>query len=150
MQIVNKLWGYEQVIVNNDKYCAKLLHIHPGWECSLHYHPVKKETFICVEGQVEVDLEVGGLIRQQPLRLCQQLTINPGTAHRFRAANDEFAVLLEISSTHSDEDVVRLEDSRSTSYKTLEDLPAQCKHDFTEYGQEYANMILNWRADGQR
>lgn len=156
MEIVNKTWGYEQILVNNDRYCAKLLHIHPGYECSLHYHDIKKETFICIEGSVEIDLEVGGLIRQQSLYLGQQLTINPGTPHRFRTLNEEFAVLLEVSSSHNDDDVVRLQESRPSTLKdpgpSVQCAPVQCSdnvarysNETSEYGHDYARMILNWR-----
>ena len=45
--IVNKLWGYEIWIENNEKYCGKHLHVVPGKKCSVHYHKDKKETKCC-------------------------------------------------------------------------------------------------------
>ena len=42
---VPKFWGYEQWFVNNDKYCGKRLLLNRGYQCSVHYHKIKEETF---------------------------------------------------------------------------------------------------------
>lgn len=149
MEIVSKLWGYEEILVNNDKYCAKFLHLTPGWECSLHYHPVKKETFICCEGMVQVDIEAGGLIHHKTLMIGDQLTINPWTPHRFRCADDELAVLLEVSSPHDDNDVVRIQESRpcgpihmSKARAPVMSTDSTNQVNINEYGQAHAKLIL--------
>ncbi len=115
MELINKVWGRERVIVNNESYCGKWLVINPGFKCSLHYHPKKRETFLCVQGVVEVrtstpDGAISTLTRLDELETTT-LTIEPTTPHQFWAVGDERAVLLEISTPHSDDDVVRLEPS---------------------------------------
>lgn len=108
---VDKVWGTEVWLVNNERYCAKLLNIKPGYQCSLHYHPVKKETFIVLDGGV--NLEIGLSNDTTFLVAGESYTLEPNTPHRFSSYTDSPAVILEISSTHSDDDVVRLEESRA-------------------------------------
>lgn len=113
---VDKVWGQEIWLVNNERYCAKLLHINAGWQCSLHMHPVKKETFIVLDGGIGLQLGPTvdcGIQPQIHMVAGESHTLEPGTYHRFWSYTDQPAVILEISSTHSDDDVVRLEESRA-------------------------------------
>ena len=54
MEYVQKGWGYEKIIVNNDLYCGKILHFFKRKKCSWHYHLVKDETFYIQSGELEV------------------------------------------------------------------------------------------------
>jgi hypothetical protein len=58
LQVVPKVWGSEQWIVNGDRYCGKLLLLMRGWQCSLHRHVVKDETFFVLSGRVRMELGV--------------------------------------------------------------------------------------------
>ena len=111
---ISKLWGLEEWLVNNEKYCAKLLWITPGFQCSLHYHPVKCETFVALDGLVRVEYYTKNIRCDALLvgRNRDTLTLPNGTPHRFWSMGGEGGLLLEISTTHSDEDVVRLETSK--------------------------------------
>lgn len=107
LPIVPKVWGSETWIVNEPEYCAKMLEIKKGAKGSLHYHPVKKETFIMATG--EIKLEVGN--HEFTLNAgSAPVTLLPGTHHRFTGITD--ASILEISTHHDDSDVVRLEISQ--------------------------------------
>ena len=110
-EIVEKVWGREIWLVNNEKYCYKRLFLSPGFQCSLHYHPVKQETFIVESGWVM--LEHNG--EEFLLGPGMQRTILPGEPHRFRPHGDDPVerVILEVSTMHRDSDVVRLEPSRA-------------------------------------
>lgn len=116
---VQKAWGQEIWLVNNERYCAKLLHINSGWQCSLHMHPIKKETFVIIDGGVNLEVADTVVPTDEPLEFDHiqlvpgdSYTLEPNTYHRFWSYTDTPAVVLEISSTHSDDDVVRMEDSR--------------------------------------
>lgn len=111
---VAKLWGLEEWLVNNEKYCAKLLWITPGFQCSLHYHPIKAETFVALDGLVRVEYHIGKQVIQTILSGHRRdtLTIPPETPHRFWSMGAGGGLLLEISTTHDDADVVRIEPSR--------------------------------------
>lgn len=53
-KFVSKSWGYEDWIVNNDKYCGKVLFFKKDKSCSLHYHKLKEETFYVQSGKLFV------------------------------------------------------------------------------------------------
>lgn len=105
-----KLWGGEYLITNTELYCAKYLVVNPGYQCSLHRHLVKDETFIVVEGGIQ--LECG----DELLRMTHGMRrVKPGTWHRFSNKMQHLAVILEVSTHHSDDDVERKEESRRLS-----------------------------------
>lgn len=118
LKVVQKDWGWETWIVNNDLYCGKLLTIMPGFQCSLHFHPVKHETFHVLEGRIELDLEnkmkdVRRGHRMVVMHKGDSITLPPWTPHRFRVPKGHpQATLVEFSTRHDDEDVIRLEPSR--------------------------------------
>ena len=105
MLVVDKVWGREEIIVNNDKYCGKLLYLNAGATCSLHYHPKKQETFYCLKGTVLL------LVQGEEFFLEEPYTILPNAPHQFHGITD--AVLLEVSTPHRDDDVVRLTESKA-------------------------------------
>lgn len=107
-KIVQKVWGSEEWLVNSDLYCVKILRIMPGFMCSLHYHPIKDETFYVTNGNVL--LEVGDCTYE--LAVGDSERILPSTPHRFRSVGKYSATILEASTHHDDADVVRIEESR--------------------------------------
>lgn len=112
-EIIKKVWGREEVIANTPLYCGKILHLKKGAMCSLHYHPVKMETFYILKGSVrmEMDIEPGsrGPRSKTLMRPGDTVLIPPRFAHRFFGI--EKSRILEISTHHDDKDVVRLEPS---------------------------------------
>lgn len=103
MKEVPKVWGREVWIVNCDEYCGKLLYLDKGAVSSIHYHKEKKETFYALSGQV------GLMIAGEDYMLnpfSRPKTVYPGQKHQFVGITD--ATILEISTHHSEEDVVRL------------------------------------------
>ena len=95
IKIVPKVWGEERHIVNNDKYCGKILILNKGWRCSLHFHKIKLETFHCLKGLVGLELEEAYNI----LMPGDTIDIPVGNYHRFTGLED--SQILEIS-THDD------------------------------------------------
>ena len=108
MTEVEKKWGHEVWIVNNEYYCAKLLHLCRGATSSLHYHPKKRETFYMIEGIAVLVVENKSYLLSPYSR---PKTIECQDKHSFRGVTD--CIILEVSTSHSDEDVVRLTESRS-------------------------------------
>jgi len=47
---VQKGWGKETIIVNNDLYCGKILSFKAGSKFSMHFHSSKHETFYVLKG----------------------------------------------------------------------------------------------------
>lgn len=111
IKTVEKVWGVEKWLVNNKDYCAKILEVKEGFRCSLHYHPRKHETFIVLRGSVRLEF-CGNNDKETVTSLLipgQTKDIPPFSGHRF---SSEFgAIVLEISTHHDDDDVVRIKDS---------------------------------------
>lgn len=109
--IHTKLWGTERWLVNDPErgYCVKEMTVLPGFQCSLHYHDIKDETFYVVMGTLM--LNVDGIMHR--LEVGDWYRIKPGSIHRFHATGGVACTFVEASTFHSDEDVVRLEESRA-------------------------------------
>ena len=103
---VKKVWGKERWIVNCDKYCGKLLYVDKGAKSSCHYHKVKQETFYSLEGQVCLTID-GRDYMLNPF--SRPKTIMPNQEHSFTAFCN--SVIMEISTEHKEDDVVRLAES---------------------------------------
>lgn len=103
---VEKVWG-EEIWLVNDEYCSKLLVVDTDAESSYHYHPKKKETFYCIEGYATLTIE-GKEYKLAPF--LRPKTILPGEKHKFKAITP--TVILEVSTHHDDDDVVRLTESK--------------------------------------
>ena len=106
MKVVNKFWGRELWLVNNDKYCGKILELEAGYSSSYHCHKLKTETFYCLEGAFTLNLEGSHLNAKEG---DAPVTIAPKRYHAFWAVTP--AKILEISTTHSEEDVFRKDES---------------------------------------
>ena len=107
---VEKPWGYEKTIVDNEKYLVKELYIKKGFSTSVHYHPSKDESMHIIEGEGYIDfprerkreaVPQGGVIR-----------IEPGRVHSIVAT--ENLRIFEYSTPHP-RDTVRVEDSYGRS-----------------------------------
>ncbi len=106
IKTVYKIWGREEWIANSPAYCGKRLSLYRGYQCSLHMHPIKAETFFVERGRVLMQLgEV-----ETVLSAGDSVYIPPKTWHRFGGLHD--SLIFEFSTTHDDNDVVRKEDSK--------------------------------------
>ena len=110
LHVVPKGWGFEKWIVNNEKYCGKLLYFIKDRKCSWHYHKIKDETFYVQSGRIllyygwgeEIDLAHKILLRKG-----DHFHIPVGLKHQMQALED--TELFEFSTQHLDEDSYRLE-----------------------------------------
>lgn len=102
---VKKVWGREEWIVNNDKYCFKELHIKENAQCSLHYHKDKDETFILRHGRVILYNNGNTFI----MKVNDTVRVLPHQRHQFYGLED--SMLYEVSTHHEDSDSYRLTES---------------------------------------
>jgi len=100
---VEKLWGKEVWMANEEKYCGKRLYLTKGKRCSLHFHKNKDETFYIESGKVLMEIE--GEVRI--LNPGDFVKIIPGVKHRFSGLED--SLIIEISTFHEDSDSYRVE-----------------------------------------
>lgn len=98
-------WGRELRLVNGI-YCGKLLELtEPRVYGSLHHHKNKTESFVILSGNVEIYCPDSHCTKAiySPGHV---LTLKPGQKHQFRAIGHP-ALLLEVSTPHSDSDTYR-------------------------------------------
>ena len=104
VKIVEKTWGKEFWVENNESYCLKLMEVFKECECSLHFHKIKKETFVGLIGTVELYIQEEGYKYLDP---GTKFTLEPNTVHKFRGMGDN-NLFLEVSTHHDDEDSYRV------------------------------------------
>ena len=103
---LEKIWGSEEWIANNELYCGKILNVNKGHNCSYHYHKLKDETFYILSGAVEMTIE-GETRVMVP---GDVIHLAPYTKHTFKAI--VHSKILEISTQHFEEDSHRLNRSK--------------------------------------
>jgi len=103
MKKVDKDWGYEEWIINNELYCFKKLFIKKNYCCSIHWHKNKDETFYIEDGNIK--LEIFG---KDPIILQKNsiYRLHPNTLHRFTGIED--TMMYEVSTHHEDLDSYRV------------------------------------------
>jgi quercetin dioxygenase-like cupin family protein len=120
VNFVNKVWGHEEWIVNNEKYCGKKLCVTKGCRCSMHYHKVKDETFYFLSGKMLLETEFEGKKTNKIVNAGDIVHIKIGMLHRFTALED--SEIIEFSTFHMDSDSYRTQPSGKVDLSTL-DLP---------------------------
>lgn len=101
IKIVDKIWGREYWIHNDEKYCGKKLFLNKGKRCSLHHHKIKYETFYVQEGKVLMELGKTKRIMSPG----DVVEIPQRKLHRFSGL--ENSVIFEFSTQHFEEDSYR-------------------------------------------
>jgi mannose-6-phosphate isomerase-like protein (cupin superfamily) len=107
-KVVEKGWGQELWIVNNDKYCGKILKFNAGSKFSMHYHIEKEETFYVLKGHLVLnyfDL-ANAEIKSEHLYCGDVIDIPQCNPHKLEAIED--SSIIEISTHHEDSDSYRI------------------------------------------
>lgn len=107
-KIVQKGWGEERWIVNNEKYCGKILKFNAGSRFSMHYHIDKEETFFVLKGHLKLkyfDL-TNASEKIEDLHCGDVVDIPPCNPHKLEAIED--SSIIEISTHHEDSDSYRI------------------------------------------
>ena len=105
---IPKNWGKEFIIVNNEKYCAKLLIFKAGCKFSCHYHMIKQETWYVTKGSFRftwINTEDAS-VQSKELEVGDIVTIPIGMPHQLYAHKD--GEIFEISTQHFDSDSYRV------------------------------------------
>jgi quercetin dioxygenase-like cupin family protein len=104
-KFVEKAWGSELWIENNELYCGKILTLKKGFFCSVHYHKLKDESFFILKGKVKMELFGETKIMKEG----DTVRLKPNTVHRFTGLED--SKIIEISTKHIDSDSYRITES---------------------------------------
>lgn len=114
--IVKKPWGYEYLLFENDDVAVWILHLNPFSQTSMHCHPNKSTSLICLNGQVEcktLDSEY----------LCDELKgiyLGEKVYHQTSNKNNSTAIIMEIETPVNKFDLVRFEDDYGRKEKKYE------------------------------
>lgn len=120
---VQKCWGAEEWLVNNNLYCCKWLYLDPDARCSLHFHKNKTEDFYLESGKIKIETYqicpehltippeelltvVRGNLLTQIMKPGDSIHIPNLCVHRFTGIFQ--SKILEVSTHHDDEDSYRL------------------------------------------
>lgn len=114
---VEKVWGHEEWIANNEKYCGKKLVLRKGFRCSMHNHRLKDETFYLASGKILLEMEHEGKKSSRIMTPGDVQHIKIGMWHRFTGLVD--SEIYEFSTFHIDSDSYRKEVSGSVDLTTL-------------------------------
>jgi len=111
-QVVNKSWGNEIRIVDNEdnNYSGKLLNINQNESTSTHFHSKKHKTFYVLIGSLYIEIiepESAELMRYT-VDSEETFEIEQNVTHRLYA-QDSGVTVIEISTHHDDEDVYRVQ-----------------------------------------
>jgi len=107
-KIINKPWGYEELIEVNKNYVVKKLFMKEGHSCSTQYHELKTETIIILKGKLRIyigkDIDT---LEFKDYNEGDYITIKPYTIHKMIGITD---CLYMETSTNEIWDVIRLQD----------------------------------------
>jgi mannose-6-phosphate isomerase-like protein (cupin superfamily) len=109
MEIHKKGWGKESWIVNNEKYCGKLLHFLKGKKCSFHFHKIKEETFFLNEGKLIIRYGYDEDINKARVAILERgecFHVPVGLIHQMEAIEESY--LFEFSTQHFESDSYRI------------------------------------------
>ncbi len=109
---VDKDWGYELIIHNDEKYCGKILFIKKGCCISLQFHRKKTETFFLQSGELLCKFsEQNDFISPEEMKIVKMHSGNikeipVGYIHQVLAIED--SIIIEFSTQHFDDDTYRI------------------------------------------
>jgi mannose-6-phosphate isomerase-like protein (cupin superfamily) len=106
---VEKAWGYELWIINNELYCGKLLVFKKDKQFSMHYHLLKDEAWYVSKGEFiykYIDTETATEVAI-PITEGTCIHLLPGQPHQLLALT-EGATIFEVSTQHFDSDSYRV------------------------------------------
>jgi|TARA_B100002019_G_scaffold291776_1_gene312911 mannose-6-phosphate isomerase-like protein (cupin superfamily) len=109
-KIVQKGWGREIWIHNDEEYCGKLLHFDKaGNKFSMHYHIIKKESWYVGKGSFEYSWFDTEAAIKKTMNVFEGdcITIERGQPHQLVAKEDN-SQIFEVSTQHFDEDSYRI------------------------------------------
>lgn len=116
--VVNKPWGYEYLLFENDFVAIWILHLKFNESTSLHCHPQKKTSLIVLSGEVHVSTLSDNFVFKQR----EGLIIDKGVFHSSKAISPAGLFLMEIETPPNKTDLVRLKDEYGRQGKGYENV----------------------------
>lgn len=105
---IEKGWGHELIIANNENYCGKLLVFETGKKFSMHFHVLKHETWYVSKGSFKlklINLETGEMT-ESLIKEGDVIEIPQRLPHQLEALEE--SIIFEVSTQHFDSDSYRI------------------------------------------
>lgn len=113
---VEKPWGYEYLVYENNDAALWLLYIKKGESTSLHSHPKKTTGLILLNGKAQLDFINDSKIIEAP----KKEMFRRGLFHKTTALSEGGLFVLEIETPNEKKDLVRLDDTYGRTKKGYE------------------------------
>jgi mannose-6-phosphate isomerase-like protein (cupin superfamily) len=114
-KFVEKIWGTE-VILPGDGYTTKIMIVKPGYVCSVHFHRIKKESFLLISGVLDIKYWTQDGIEYSDKLINQfdSLILPNCTPHTFSVPKDqkEPTIFIESSTEDNPNDSYRFTQSK--------------------------------------
>lgn len=135
--LVNKPWGYEYLLYENE-YCAIwVLYIKYMENTSMHCHINKDTSLICIDGLVSSNT----LSFNNILNPFDALILEKGLFHQTNSISKEGSYILEIETPVNKFDLVRINDNYGRRGKDYED---------KKYYKKMKNLTLNNKTNSYK
>lgn len=126
--VVNKPWGYEYLMFENNYVAIWVLFIKKGFHTSMHCHPLKKTSLFVLSGRVRCSTLEGWDERAEG----DGLILDEAVFHTTKAISKNGAFVMEIETPPNKKDLVRLKDEYGREGKGYEGTKKMSK-DFAKY-----------------
>lgn len=117
VHISEKEWGHEEWIANSPGYCGKKLVFNKSYQCSMHHHKIKDETFYLQSGKILLETDYKDKTESRIMTAGDTAHIVPGMWHRITALTN--AEVFEFSTLHMEDDSYRRTTSGKVDLKAL-------------------------------
>lgn len=104
--VIQKPWGHEYLIFQNNDVAAWILHMKKGFHTSTHCHPNKNTSLTVLSGEARCK----GLNDEYLVRTGEGLLIDKGVFHSTQALTPDWVILMEVETPTNKQDLVRLHD----------------------------------------
>ena len=139
---VQKGWGHELWIANNDRYCGKVLHYdRKGVVSSSHFHSDKIESFFAMGRFLFYYKDTKGFTVHATLERGDVVHIPACTPHQLEPLEDG-AEIFEVSILHDDNDVIRIGPGASQGQHQESASTGFCADNKPETARELLRQIL--------
>lgn len=105
--VVNKPWGYEYLVYENNNVALWFLNIKCGFSTSMHCHPQKTTGLVLLNGVAELSF----LADKKVISAPSKNMIRRGLFHSTKALSEDGALIFEIETPNNKYDLIRLRDN---------------------------------------
>lgn len=127
--VIKKPWGYEYLVLENEKVAVWVLHIQHGFQTSLHCHPNKVSSLTVLDGEALCSTLTNKMI----VRPGEGLLIKKGVFHTTYARSPNGVIVMETETPNNKHDLVRLNDKYGREGKGYEGRESHISPDTLDY-----------------